>query len=43
MGEKKNVAKDNPDIVSALKKHLNHIKEDLGFQETIGKNSRRTL
>lgn len=43
IGETKNVAKEHPEIVKQLMKHIDFIKEDIGYNDVIGKNSRRTL
>ena len=42
IGETTNVAEQYPDIVKQLMKQIDFIKEDLGYDEVIGKNSRKS-
>lgn len=41
IGETTNVAKSHPEVVQSLLKQLNYAKEDIGYHDKIGKNSRR--
>jgi len=42
IGETTNVAKDHPEIVEELMKHIDFAKQDIGYHDKIGTNSRRS-